>query len=68
MTTAPTDSESTMDFSQLFMDRLLTRLDSAHAELVEARKIAALSKDGSYEEIGEAIDCVEMAIASLRFD
>ena len=41
-------------------------LESAHAELVEARKIAALSKHESYEEIGDAIDCVEAAFVWLK--
>jgi len=43
------------------LPELTKRLESAHAELVEARKIAALSKHESYEEIGDAIDCVEAA-------
>ena len=41
-------------------------LESSHAELVEARKIAALSKHESYEEIGDAIDCVEAAFVWLK--
>lgn len=45
---------------------LIKRLDAAHAELVEARKIAALSKHGSYEDIGEAIDCVEAAFDWIK--
>lgn len=47
------------------LQRLVRRLDSAHAELVEARKIAALSKHESYEEIGDAIECVEAAFVWL---
>jgi hypothetical protein len=45
---------------------LARRLDSAHAELVEARKIAAISKHQSYEEIGDAIECVEAAFVWLH--
>lgn len=48
------------------LHRLVLRLDSAHAELVEARKIAALSKHESYEEIGDAIECVEAAFVWLH--
>ena len=48
------------------LHRLVLRLDSAHAELVEARKIAALSNHESYEEIGDAIDCVEAAFVWLH--
>jgi hypothetical protein len=48
------------------MQRLVRRLDSAHAELVEARKIAALAKHESYEEIGDAIECVEAAFVWLH--
>ena len=48
------------------VQRLVRRLDSAHAELVEARKIAALSKHESYEEIGDAIECVEAAFVWLH--
>ena len=47
-------------------DNLIQRLDAAHAELVEARKIAALSKHDSYEEIGDAIECVEAAFVWLH--
>lgn len=36
-------------------------LDTAHAALVEARKLAALSKMGNYDKIGDAIKCVEGA-------
>lgn len=46
--------------------RLIRRLDAAHAELVKARKIAALSKHESYEEIGDAIECVEAAFVWLH--
>lgn len=46
--------------------RLVRHLDSAHAELVAARKIAALSKHESYEEIGDAIECVEAAFIWLH--
>ena len=49
--------------SELLLSRLL---ESAHAELVEARKIAALSKHEGYEEIGDAIDCVEAAFVWLK--
>lgn len=45
--------------------RLFRHLDSAHAELVAARKIAALSKHESYEEIGDAIECVVAAFVWL---
>lgn len=45
--------------------QLIQQLDSAHAELVEARKIAALSEHESYKEIGNAIDCVEAAFMQL---
>lgn len=48
------------------LKRLVRRLDSAHAELVEARKIAALSKHESYEEIGDATECVEAAFVWLH--
>jgi hypothetical protein len=48
------------------VQRLVRRLDAAHAELVEARKIAALSKHESYEEIGDAIECVEAAFVWLH--
>lgn len=43
------------------LPELTKRLEAAHAELVEARKIAALSKHESYEEIGDAIECIEAA-------
>jgi hypothetical protein len=46
--------------------RLVRHLDSAHAELVAARKIAALAKHDSYEEIGDAIECVEAAFVWLH--
>jgi hypothetical protein len=48
------------------LTRLVRRLDAAHAELVEARKIAALSQHQSYEEIGDAIECVEAAFVWLH--
>lgn len=48
------------------MSRLFRHLDSAHAELVAARKIAALAKHESYEEIGDAIECVESAFVWLN--
>lgn len=41
---------------------LAQHLESAHAELVAARKIAALSFHQSYKEIGNAINSVERAI------
>jgi len=43
------------------INQLIQLLDAAHANLVKARKIAALSKHESYEEIGDAIECVEAA-------
>jgi len=52
--------------SRRSVQRLVRRLDAAHAELVEARKIAALSKHESYEEIGDAIECVEAAFVWLH--
>ncbi len=52
--------------SRRSLKRLVRRLDSAHAELVEARKIAALSKHESYDEIGDAIDRVEAAFVWLH--
>lgn len=58
---APTQSESGVD-----LERLVQHLDSAHAELVSARKIAALSKHESYEEIGDALECVEAAFIWLN--
>lgn len=48
------------------MSRLFRHLDSAHAELVAARKISALAKHDSYEEIGDAIECVEAAFVWLQ--
>lgn len=48
------------------LEQLVRRLDAAHAELVEARKIAALSRHESYEEIGDAIECVEAASVWLH--
>ena len=52
--------------SRRSVQRLVRRLDSAYAELFEARKIAALSKHESYEEIGDAIECVEAAFVWLH--
>jgi hypothetical protein len=51
-----------MTTSENTQGQLSQRLDAAHAELVAARKIAALSKHESYEEIGDAIECVEAAL------
>ena len=51
-----TKSESEVD-----LPRLVRLLDSAHSDLIAARKEAALSKHESYEEIGDAIECVEAA-------
>lgn len=48
------------------LKRLVRRLDAAHAELVDARKIATLLKHESYEEIGDAIECVEAAFVWLH--
>lgn len=47
-------------------DALVRRLDAAYADLVYARKIAALEKHESYEEIGDAIKCVEAAFVWLH--
>lgn len=49
------------------VERLVQHLDSAHAELVEARKIAALCEHDSCFSIGEAIDCIEAAFAWLVY-
>ena len=46
--------------------QLNNHLAAAHGELVAARKIAALSKHESYEEIGEAIEWVEAAFVWLQ--
>lgn len=44
------------------MKTIREHLESAHDELVAARKIAALSKHDSYTDIGDAIECVEAAL------
>lgn len=48
------------------VQRLVRHLDSAHAELAAARKIAAISKHDSFEEIGDALECVEAAFVWLH--
>lgn len=47
---------------------LMDLLEAAHAALVEARKLVALSKHKSYVYIGEAIECVESAVMTLPVD
>jgi len=42
-------------------NQIIKRLDDAYAALVEARKLAVLSKHESSEEIGDAMDCIEAA-------
>lgn len=46
--------------------KLMARLDAAHAELVDARKVAILAQHESYDEIGDAIECVEAAFVWLH--
>ena len=48
------------------MRSIIKHLESAHADLVSARKLAALSRHESYEEIGDAIECVEAAFVWLK--
>jgi hypothetical protein len=50
------------------MRSIIKHLESAHADLVSARKLAALSRHESYEEIGDAIECVEAAFVWLTTD
>jgi hypothetical protein len=45
--------------------QLQKHLEYAHAQLIEARKLAALLRHESYEEVGDAIDCVEAAFIWL---
>lgn len=40
--------------------QLAKHLEAAHAELVVARKIASLSNHESYEDIGKAIEHIEL--------
>jgi hypothetical protein len=44
------------------IDKLINNLETAHSSLISARKIAALNKLESFEEIGDAIECVEAAL------
>ncbi len=41
--------------------KLYEHLENAYVELVAARKEAALNKSDAYEEIGDAIECIEAA-------
>ena len=41
--------------------QLIRHLENAYAELVQARKIAALSNHESYEDIGKVIEQIELA-------
>lgn len=56
-----TNKETSVDFG----NNLFDKLENIHCELVAARKIAALSKDKSYDEIGLALDHVENAITLI---
>jgi len=41
-------------------------LETAFDSLVQARKLSALSKDPSYEKIGQCIDCLEEAFIAIH--
>ena len=61
-----TNTDTDLSKAAVSLRKLGRHLDSAHADLVAARKIAALAKHESYEEIGEAIECVEAAFVWIH--
>jgi len=46
--------------------KLCEHLESAYAELVAAIKEAILTKSDAYEEIGDALECIEAAFVWVK--
>jgi hypothetical protein len=46
--------------------KLYEHLENAYAELVTARKEAILTKSEAYEEIGDALECIEAAFIWVK--
>ncbi len=46
--------------------KLYEYLENAYAELVAARKEAILTKSDAYEEIGDALECIEAAFVWVK--